>query len=89
MSTPRRSDDDQLQACEEYCRTHNVQKLIKDAIVQLCIKRPEKPISFLKDYFAQLESKNGGVSDLFPVLFFIYQFLWLVPTFGFGLYYYQ
>lgn len=52
------ADNEQLRACEDYCRTHNVQKLIKDAIVQLCVKRPDKPVGFLKDYFAQLEAKG-------------------------------
>lgn len=49
------SEEAQLRACEEYCQTHNIQKLVKDAIVQLCIHKPTQPISFLKDHFAQLE----------------------------------
>uniref|UniRef100_A0A915IKB8 cAMP-dependent protein kinase regulatory subunit n=1 Tax=Romanomermis culicivorax TaxID=13658 RepID=A0A915IKB8_ROMCU len=48
-------DESQLRACEDYCRTNNIQKLIKDAIVQLCIKRPLYPVTFLKEYFTTLE----------------------------------
>lgn len=36
---------------------HNIQKLLKDCIVQLCVSRPDNPISFLRDYFARLEKE--------------------------------
>ena len=49
-------DDDQtLKEVEAYVKKHNVQQVLKDCIVQLCIQKPESPYGFLKEYFAKLE----------------------------------
>lgn len=61
MASNETSEEAQFRACKDYCQTHNIQKLIKDAIMQLCIHKPEQPVSFLKEHFAQLES--NFVSD--------------------------
>jgi cAMP-dependent protein kinase regulator len=44
-----------LRDAEAYVKEHDIQKLVKDCVVQLCIHRPENPHSFLKQYFATLE----------------------------------
>lgn len=48
-------EEAQLAQCQAYVQRHNVQQLVKDAIVQLCIHKPENPITFLKEHFEKLE----------------------------------
>jgi len=56
------SDEEQsLRECENYVQKHNVQQLLKECIVQLCINRPENPVTFLKEYFENLEVKVGSM----------------------------
>lgn len=50
-------EEQSLRECELYVQKHNIQKLLKDCIVQLCVSRPDNPISFLRDYFARLEKE--------------------------------
>ncbi|KAL4239998.1 cAMP-dependent protein kinase type I-alpha regulatory subunit [Mactra antiquata] len=53
------SDEEQsLRECENYVQKHNVQQLLKECIVQLCINRPENPVTFLREYFENLEIKE-------------------------------
>lgn len=49
------NDDQTLKDCEAYVSKHNVKDLLKDCIVQLCLKKPENPISFLRQHFERLE----------------------------------
>lgn len=44
-----------LRECETYIQNFRIQRVLKDCIVQLCVNRPENPISFLKQYFSKLE----------------------------------
>ncbi|XP_067141494.1 cAMP-dependent protein kinase regulatory subunit-like [Centruroides vittatus] len=54
------ADEDQsLRECEAYVRVHNIQQILKDCIVQLCVSRPENPISFLREYFQKLERESS------------------------------
>lgn len=48
-------EEQSLQECEAYVQRHNIQQILKDCIVQLCVGRPENPISFLREYFQKLE----------------------------------
>lgn len=48
-------EEQALQECEAYVQTHNIQQILKDCIVQLCVNRPINPISFLREYFQRLE----------------------------------
>ncbi|KAH9417102.1 protein kinase, cAMP-dependent, regulatory subunit type 1 [Dermatophagoides pteronyssinus] len=60
-ATANTSDGDEQQSlreCEAYVQRHNIQQILKDCIVQLCVSRPENPITFLKEYFASLEREN-------------------------------
>ncbi|KAK6632514.1 hypothetical protein RUM43_013282 [Polyplax serrata] len=49
-------DEEQgLQECEAYVQRHNIQQILKDCVVQLCVGRPQNPVSFLREYFQKLE----------------------------------
>ena len=62
---PRSLEEERsLRECEDYVQRHNVQQILKDCIVQLCVARPDNPISFLREYFQKLER----VSQFFFVL---------------------
>jgi hypothetical protein len=52
-TTPTRTaeEDRSLRECETYVQRHRIQQILKDCIVQLCVARPENPISFLREYF--------------------------------------
>ena len=53
---PRSIDEERsLRECEDYVQRHNVQQILKDCIVQLCVARPQNPITFLREYFQKLE----------------------------------
>jgi len=44
-----------LRKAEEYVKEHDIQRIVKDCIVQLCMHRPDNPYSFLRQHFASLE----------------------------------
>lgn len=67
-----------MRECENYVQKHNVQQLLKDCIVQLCINRPENPVTFLKEYFENLEAKVPLV-DSFHVVSSLYKYCILSP----------
>jgi cAMP-dependent protein kinase regulator len=48
-------NDEAIKDCEIYVDKHNVKTLLKDCIVQLCLNKPENPVSFLKHHFEKLE----------------------------------
>lgn len=49
-------DEEQaLRECEAYVQAHNIQQILKDCIVQLCVNRPANPIVFLREHFQKLE----------------------------------
>lgn len=54
-NTGEGDEQQSLRECEAYVQRHNIQQILKDCIVQLCVSRPENPITFLKEYFASLE----------------------------------
>ena len=47
-------EEHSLKEVETYVKKHDIQQILKDAIVQLCISRPENPFTFLKDYFEKV-----------------------------------
>merc|ERR1711881_810278 len=58
-SLPRSLEEERsLRECEDYVQRHNVQQILKDCIVQLCVSRPDNPISFLREYFQKLEQET-------------------------------
>ena len=48
-------EEQSLRECESYVQKHDIQKILKECIVQLCVSRPENPTSFLREYFQRLE----------------------------------
>ncbi|XP_076682726.1 protein kinase, cAMP-dependent, regulatory subunit type 1 isoform X1 [Andrena cerasifolii] len=52
-------EEQSFRECEEYVQRHNIQQVLKDCIVQLCVGRPENPISFLREYFQKLEREQA------------------------------
>ena len=60
MASSTVEDEHSLKEVEAYVKKHDIQRVLKDCIVQLCISRPECPFNFLKDYFERLEK----VSDV-------------------------
>lgn len=48
-------EEQSLRECEAYVQTHNIQQILKDCIVQLCVNRPTNPIAFLREHFQKLE----------------------------------
>jgi cAMP-dependent protein kinase regulator len=62
------ADEEQsLKECEQYVQRHNIQGLLKECIVQLCINRPDSPVKFLRQHFERLEkdlkATEKGVSE--------------------------
>ncbi|XP_015752967.1 PREDICTED: cAMP-dependent protein kinase type I-alpha regulatory subunit-like isoform X2 [Acropora digitifera] len=58
MASKKEDGDAQaLRQCEVYVEKHNIQAILKDCIVQLCIKKPDNPHRFLKEYFEKLEKE--------------------------------
>lgn len=56
------AEDQTLRECESYVNKHNVKELLKDCIVQLCLKKPENPISFLRQHFERLDKEQKAVN---------------------------
>lgn len=57
-------DDEQgFRECEAYVQRHNIQQILKDAIVNLCVSKPDNPITFLRDYFNKLERVSKTKSN--------------------------
>ena len=55
MATTNLDEEQSLRECEAYVARHNIQQILKDCIVQLCVVRPDNPVSFLREYFQKLE----------------------------------
>ena len=49
-------EEHSLKDVEAYVKKHDIQQVLKECIVQLCISRPENPFTFLKEYFEHLET---------------------------------
>ncbi|CAJ0582936.1 unnamed protein product, partial [Mesorhabditis spiculigera] len=56
---PGGNEEAQLAQCQAYVQRHNIQQLVKDAIVALCIHKPENPVLFLKDHFDKLNEQRS------------------------------
>ena len=54
-----------LRKAEEYVKEHDIQRIVKDCIVQLCIHRPDNPYSFLRQHFASLEKVCIAIRYIF------------------------
>ena len=55
-------EDHSLKEVEYYVKKHDIQQILKEAIVQLCISRPDNPMGFMREYFERLEKVRFLVS---------------------------
>lgn len=58
-------DDLNVDDCELYVQRHNIQQILKDCIVQLCIVKPERPLTFFRQYFQKLEMVSTHIKLLY------------------------
>ena len=49
------NDAEMIRECEQYVEQNNIQSILKDAIVQLCVAKPTNPFRFLREHFEKLE----------------------------------
>ncbi|CAF1672721.1 unnamed protein product [Adineta ricciae] len=52
------SSDHIVRECEAYISKHDLQNLLRDSIVQLCLKKPTNPIEFLANHFDNLSNQK-------------------------------
>lgn len=60
-------EEQSLRECEQYVARHNIQQILKDCIVQLCVVRPDNPTSFLREYFQKLERVSTQMVYSLPI----------------------
>jgi cAMP-dependent protein kinase regulator len=53
------SSDQTVRDCEAYISKHDIQNVLRDCIVQLCLKKPNNPIEFLANYFDKHSNKKS------------------------------
>ncbi|CAL8304580.1 unnamed protein product [Merluccius merluccius] len=51
-------EDESLKGCEVFVQRHNIQQILKECIVNLCIAKPERPMKFLREHFEKLEKEE-------------------------------
>ncbi|CAH8573030.1 unnamed protein product [Schistosoma turkestanicum] len=56
-------DESFMSDVEDYVKHHDVQKLLRDCVVNLCLYRPSNPVAFLREYFEKLEVCNVKCTD--------------------------
>ena len=49
------NDAEMIRECEQYVEQNNIQSILKDAIVQLCVAKPANIFKFLREHFEKLE----------------------------------
>ena len=78
-------DAEALRQCEVYVERHNIQAILKDCIVQLCIKKPDNPHKFFREYFEKLEKVFFFLSSMSKLCYTVVLFL-VVFSFHFSAY---
>lgn len=58
MAAAGGGEEQRLAQCQAYVQRHNIQELVKDAIVSLCIHKPDNPVLFLKEHFERLHERQ-------------------------------
>ncbi|KAI5628812.1 cAMP-dependent protein kinase type I-beta regulatory subunit [Silurus asotus] len=58
-SSPSLEEDESLRGCEVFVQKHNIQQILKECIVNLCIAKPERPMKFLREHFEKLEKEES------------------------------
>ncbi|XP_064172353.1 cAMP-dependent protein kinase type I-beta regulatory subunit-like [Anguilla rostrata] len=57
-SSSNLEEDESLKGCEVFVQKHNIQQILKECIVNLCIAKPERPMKFLREHFEKLEKEE-------------------------------
>ncbi|XP_055050760.2 cAMP-dependent protein kinase type I-beta regulatory subunit isoform X1 [Misgurnus anguillicaudatus] len=57
-SSSNLEEDESLKGCEVFVQKHNIQQILKECIVNLCIAKPERPLKFLREHFEKLEKEE-------------------------------
>ena len=47
-SSKSSKEEETLKECDLYVSKHNIKEILKECIVQLCLKKPDNPIPYLK-----------------------------------------
>lgn len=71
MASGGSNEEAQLAQCQAYVQRHNIQQLVKEAIVSLCINKPENPILFLKEHFEKLYDQRSQACLRYFILNFM------------------
>lgn len=56
-------EEETLKECDLYVSKHNIKEILKECIVQLCLKKPDNPIPYLKQYFEKLEKDQKLINN--------------------------
>lgn len=80
-SSSNLEEDESLKSCEVFVQKHNIQQILKECIVNLCIAKPERPMKFLREHFEKLEK----VSEIFFLSPLIFKYFFRCPFFSFSL----
>ncbi|KAG9340443.1 hypothetical protein JZ751_021556, partial [Albula glossodonta] len=62
-SSSNLEEDESLKGCEVFVQKHNIQQILKECIVNLCIAKPERPMKFLREHFEKLEKADRKDDD--------------------------
>ena len=65
-------EDYSLKDVEDYVKKFDVQQTLKECIVQLCISKPDRPYSFLREYFEKLEKVTIHIFIIFNIIILYY-----------------
>ncbi|KAM7536265.1 hypothetical protein Aperf_G00000083294 [Anoplocephala perfoliata] len=56
-------DDLYVQELDNYVKRHNIHKILRESIVNLCLYRPDDPIHFLREYFEALDISSSTPNE--------------------------
>ncbi|XP_074649357.1 cAMP-dependent protein kinase regulatory subunit-like isoform X2 [Tubulanus polymorphus] len=63
MAATNTDDEHSLKEVESYVKKHDIQQILKECIVQLCVSRPDQPLKFLREYFERLEKEEAAAAQ--------------------------
>jgi len=49
---------------QQYLAEHNIEHLLKDIVVKLCLEKPDNPLKFLRGFLSELEAKSKGTATI-------------------------
>ncbi|KAH9282232.1 cAMP-dependent protein kinase regulatory subunit [Echinococcus granulosus] len=56
-------DDLYAKELDDYVKRHNIHKILRESIVNICLYRPDDPIRFLREYFEGLDTSSPSYTD--------------------------